>query len=538
MQPNAELLKYIEEQTGQGWSIDQILPELHTFGWPDEEIRAALDWFTNQSNNAAPATLPGPNAVQASPTIQSPTEYEAQLSYIQETPQNPSQVPPVTELPQSTLVAPTVGPQYPPTVEAVVAAQQVQTQPPIPNAQIQYPESAPIAAPMSTPAIPLPNSKTAEYMQPVLVQPTMAPNVPVPNIATPQQQGYMLPVTQPEAPQTVAPPAQTALNVADSQKLQAIMPGAGRISLISRFKRQLSIIFVTLALCVAALLVWSVFNESPQSSFKNTVQKSLLTSTYQRDYTATLDEGLQVDAVIKSDFSDTTHPKSTATIEAVLEFGPESTITANYDLVAVDDTIWLRPTSISTNLDDATRTTYQDLSQGGDVDSVVSSLVGAGTLNQWEEFVYNPSFVTSYGLTYSMVRFGYAMNSPLSGFPVANANKHNNTAVNLVIGSGMIAVDYNKIETENIDSKKYRVYNATFNAKSFAQTARNLAELLDLSQRHRDAISEKDITVEDGEFKLWVDPKTHLPYQLKAPRDGVEIIYSNYGNNFDIKSPL
>lgn len=592
MQPNAELLKYIQEQTGQGWSIDQILPELHSFGWPDEEIKVALEWLAASASNAnqpeqeyeLPATsnttimatqiptsefadpllsssaspsaaaLRPPESTTLSQQQASPLEVSASNFSID--PQMPQMPPmlnnstaPVPTQMQSSNMAQTIGfsstdqearialtPQASYTTDpAIQAPQLTQSQPPL-EVQPQFQQFATQAQAVTQPAQPAPQAQSPSQLQnqvpPQLLQPLAAPVIQPQNTSLTASTQGIIPV------QTTVPT--TTSNPAIGQSLTGVsqVPG-GALHIFGRFKKQLAILFIAVALGGAIALVLSVFNETPQDGFRKTVQKSLLTSTYQRDYsTSTLSEGLQLKAVIKSDFSDTTHPKSSADIQATLEFGPESTISARYELIAVDDTIWLRPTSIETNLDQATRATYQDLSRGGDVDTVISSLVGAGTLNQWEEHVYNPSLVTSYGLTYNLIRFGFAMNSPLSGFPIANANKHNATAVNLVIGSGMIQVDYNKVENEKIDSKNYKVYNATFNARSFSDTGKNLAELLDLSQRHRDALSEKDIKVEDGEFKLWVDPSTHLPYQLKAPRDGVEIKYSNFGNNFDIKSPL
>lgn len=562
MQPNAELLKYIQEQSGQGWSMEQIMPELLSFGWPEEEIQVALQWLRSQ-NPEAEATLPQQS--EQNLTTSSPA------GVIVNTPVDPA-YPQQQPEPYPNLAA---NPGYPQTPPPETVAVNNTVQPQEFNTLPQLVTSVPVSAPVYTPSPyvaeqPTLDPSLAPFLPPQPVSSTttntpITPNYPAPPISpqplAPPQPTYPAPQPGPTPTQNViinptvptstpvAPVAPTQATQA-TQTLQATQPTAPATSPFlnsfmppqtnaQKIKRMLAILFIAVAVIGAALLLWSIVSDSPESAFKKTVQKSLLTGSFERDYTTTsIGEGLVIHAKIKSDFNDPAKPKSTATIEATLEFGPESTIDATYEMVAIEDTIWLRTTDIQTNLDSATVSSYQELSQGGNAESIITSLVGADRLNEWTEYTYSPSYVTTFGLTYSLVRFGFSVNSPLSEFPIANTNKHSTTATNLVLGSGMLSVNYDKVDSEKIDSVNYKVYKASYNSDAFEQTAKNLAELLDLSQRHRDAITEKDIHVTDGEIQLWVDPGSKLPYQIKAPRDGTDIIYSGYGSNFDIKSPL
>ena len=544
MQPNAELLKYIQEQTGQGWSIDQILPELRSFGWPEEEIQVALAWLSSQPPEVFGdnGMLPPTQDIGAADQIAYSTETTEAVAPLAEPALPPAEQPPPVEpvvQPLSSYQEPIQTPQIPspsyiqqnpePYVNSDPAGQ-YPAQAPAPTLQsppevmqqpvqpLQTPPAQAVAAilPAALPPVqqPFPNQNPPQSLQPQVVAPTQPLQPP--------------PTLQPTNPMPTVPPAQPAY-----------APLLGSQAPKRRFKRLVSVIFITAAVTGATILLWSIFHENPQTTLKKTVQNSLLNGTFERDYTDdTAGDGLKIHAKIKSDFSNTAEPKSMGNIEATLEFGPESTVVANYDMVAIEDTVWLRPSSLKLDLSEATRTTYQQLAQGGSIDNIIASLVGIGTLNQWTEYSYNPTFVSSYGLSYSLVRISFALNSPLAPFPVANTSTHNNTAVSLVLHSGMISFDYKSVSSESVDSKRYKVFKATFSSKEFIQTSKNIAELLDLSQRHRDAISEKDIAVEDGEFKLWVDQKTHLPYKLDAPRDGLTVLFVHFGGGYDIKSPL
>jgi len=603
MQPNAELLKYIQEQTGQGWSIDQIVPELYSFGWPEDEIRAALAWFNAQGSqtegeesvlpdlaqqpNSTPqmeqplqtdqqqyieqpsidAPQPQPNLTTPLDTNQYPVP-ESQTYPEQRAMQPPVQTPPLDPMLQPPLQAQETTPaQYPP---QQLAAYPAETDAMVQPAQpLQYPQTPnPVAQqagypPLQPPILPEQTPQISQAPLAPLVVTATQPAQPAVPMVTPQPQQTQQALAPMPAPVVVTPtvpvaPAQQntpyqqanpgelpnpAPQTAAPQNTPAPLPVLSANSrstpFFKHYKRLASLVFITAAVTISSLLLWSLMHESPQTTLKKTVQKSLLTSTFERDYTnVSAGDGLQIHAKIKSNFTDTTQPKSTGTIDATLEFGPDSTVEATYDMVAIEDTVWLRVSDSKVDLSDATRQTYQKLSQGGTVDDTINSLVGIGVKNQWTEYSYNPSFVSSYGLTYNVVRYAFALNSPLAEFPILNANQHNNTAVSLVLNSGMITVDYKSVSNDSIDGKKYKLFKATYSSKDFAQTSKNLAELLDLSQRHRDAITEKDIAVEDGELKLWVDQKTHLPHKLDVPRDGVTIIYSNFGRGVDVKSPL
>lgn len=571
MQPNAELLKYIQEQSGQGWSMEQIMPELLSFGWPEEEIQVALQWLRGQ-NPEPEAQLPPqseqnlttnpPTGVNVSTPVEPayPQQQSEPYPNLAANPGYPQTPPPETvaanstmqpqefnTLPQPVTSVPMPAPNY---ASSPYTAEQPALDPSL--APFLPPQPVVNATPDPTITINTPNltnsTNTPNYPAPPMSPQPQAPSQPAYPVSqpgpTPAQNVIINPTVPPSTPVTPATTTQA------SQTLQTALPTASTTppflnsfmppqTSAQKIKRILAIIFIAVAIIGAALLLWSIVSDTPESAFKKTVQKSLLTGSFERDYTTTsIGEGLVIHANIKSDFNDPAKPKSTATIEATLEFGPESTIDATYEMVAIEDTIWLRTTDIKTNLDSATVSSYQELSQGGNAESIITSLVGADRLNEWTEYTYSPSYVTTFGLTYSLVRFGFSINSPLSGFPIANTNKHSTTATNLVLGSGMLSVNYDKVDSEKIDSVNYKVYKASYNSDAFEQTAKNLAELFDLSQRHRDAITEKDIHVTDGEIQLWVDPGSKLPYQIKAPRDGTDIIYSGYGSNFDIKSPL
>ncbi len=566
MQPNAELLKYIQEQSGQGWSMEQIIPELLSFGWPEEEVQVALQWLRSQSpetgasltqqNEQAPATNPQTDLNVSTPVDPAyPQQQPEPYPNLAANPEYPQTLPPETAAANST-----VPPQelnvlrQPPVASVPVSAptygppSYVTEQPPLDPSLAPFLPPQPVAdAPPNTLNSTNSTNSTnypAPTVNPQLLAPAQ-PAYPAPQPGpTPTQNVIINPTILPSTPVVTAAPTQASQSaqvapttaLTTSPFINSFMPPQTNTQ---KIKRILAILFIAVAVIGAALLLWSIVSDSPESAFKKTVQKSLLTGSFERDYTTTsIGEGLVIHAKIKSDFNDPAKPKSTATIEATLEFGPESTIDATYEMVAIEDTIWLRTTDVQTNLDSATESSYQELSQGGNAESIITSLVGADRLNEWTEYTYSPSYVTTFGLTYSLVRFGFSVNSPLSEFPIANTNKHSTTATNLVLGSGMLSVNYNKVDSEKIDSVNYKVYTASYNSDAFEQTAKNLAELLDLSQRHRDAITEKDIQVTDGEIQLWIDPGSKLPYQIKAPRDGTDIIYSGYGSNFDIKSPL
>lgn len=560
MQPNAELLKYIQEQTGQGWSLDQILPELRSFGWPEEEIRVALQWIESepQPTPAQGGVLPIPAAPEpeppepsvpeignqqypSEPPIADPAAYQTtEMNSFPVYPASAPQTPTLQTSPEQAPAQPTATAEMQASTVAIPPTQPMQS---FAAAPIMPPQNFSAPAPVEAPQ-PMYNVST-----PTVVQPTTEPQ-PTPPALQAVTAITAVPAQQPQPASGELPPALNAVpgaanaaqtsNTPNAQSLTALLqPARGRIGLLSRYKRTVSLVFATIAITLSVLLFWSLFHENSQTTLKKTIQKSLLSGTFERDYTnVSAGDGLKVHAKLKSDFTNTTQPKTSGTMEATLEFGPESTVIATYDLVAVEDTIWLRATNIDLELSETTRNTYQQLAQGTSVESTISSLIGIGNLNQWTEYSYNPSYVTAFGLSYNLVRLGFALNSPLAEFPVANANTHNNTAVSLVLNSGMITVDYKDVSSESADSKRYKVYKMNYNSKDFSQTAKNLAELLDLSQRHRDAISEKDIAVEDGEAKLWIDDGAHLPYKLDAPRDGTVIIFSNFGGNFDIKSPL
>lgn len=47
VQPNPTLLQYIQSQSSQGWTYDQIITSAKNAGWPDAQIEACMAWINN-----------------------------------------------------------------------------------------------------------------------------------------------------------------------------------------------------------------------------------------------------------------------------------------------------------------------------------------------------------------------------------------------------------------------------------------------------------------------------------------------------------
>lgn len=307
------------------------------------------------------------------------------------------------------------------------------------------------------------------------------------------------------------------------------------------------VFLIVLALVgVGAYLLASNRGGSDEALFQETIKNSLRTGSYRQvQGLLSAEESFIVNANAKTDFREPANPRSEMSLNFTFDFdktegGFEGSISVDYDSIAMSDAAWIRPTKIVFDLNEETRTVFEELAPEGETaEDALTSLLGIGEVNTWTKYLSSDVDQQSDFLSFneSLVSACFSLNTVLSEFMIANTGESANEIADIIKRSGMYDVRYDNTKKEIIGSKEYVVFDVGFNPSAYIQASKDIAQVLGISGRQTDTLDEHYYDNKDASFSLWVDPDTKLPYKLSSPGLGIAITYSEYGSNYEIRPP-
>jgi len=303
----------------------------------------------------------------------------------------------------------------------------------------------------------------------------------------------------------------------------------------------LGLVFITFAV-IAAFVLLSGGGESNQQVYEKFIRNSLNTSTFTQKFsTSGGEDGITGDANIKTDFSDPTTPKIEMSFDLVVDDNTDKgKVSVTYDILSIEDDVWVRLESAGVELNDEARETYNALAKDGETaeDALLRSF-GFGETGSWRPYPH-PDYADDLDAPFFdsfVVAVGLDVNTVLGELIIGNLGSKANEAAAEILSSGAYTPNYESVVTENIDGTEYLVFEIALDNEKLVNINDKVAKILGLPDRHT---AEDLATIFDSnkDIKIWINPDTYLPLRVVSEDDNLTIEYSDFNKKLDIQPPL